>query len=436
MHPEPLPIGELPAIPWSFSPAWFIALAALLPAVAWLAFAWRRAFAQDPNSLRRSGIKELRYVLRSVGRSDSTLRPWHLHAWLRATAKAWGVRVSAPTGGQVSEAMRALTADATLVSKWRELWCAAEHGLFAANTPPPRDWLERAASAAAAVEMPQRERRFPNRIGDWLPSMTAIVVIAMASLIVPAAVQADLPEPPPSAETLQKLKDAQKPARQALQTSWNDWAAHHNVATFLMQKGDWNTAVAHATASFLLYPSSTPTRDNLRFALEQTGTADPTLRRLISGTWYQRFPALLSAAAWQHLAFGAALLLAIGLTAGVLTLYRPNSHIVIAARSTAALGAVLLLTAIVSWNAYGNLNQPTAAILTRAVNLSPAPTDLVPEAETSPVAAGTIVLTRRSFLGWQQIAVNENVSGWVRREALMPIYLTDSSHSSRKGRTS
>jgi hypothetical protein len=459
MHPEPLPIGELSATPWSFSPAWFIALALLLPAVAWLAFAWRHAFAQDPNSFRRAGLKELRRVLRNVRRSDAALRPWHLHAWLRATAKTWGVRVSAPTGGQVSQAMQMLTGDASVIAKWRELWSAAERGLFAANASPHQDWLERASSAAEAVQMPQRERRFPNRIGDWLPSTAVVVVIAMAC-IVPAAVHANLDTPAPSADTLQQLQNARKPSREALQANWSDWAAHHNLAAILMQTGEWHAAVAHSAVSFVLNPSSAPTRDNLRFALQQTDMADPNLQRLLSGMGYQRIPAWLSAAGWQRMALGAALLLAAGLVTIVSTMYLPvrpqtgslhqlplpnmgirndreaMGHVAVIARFAVALGALLLLAAIVSWNAYGPLNQPSAAILTRAVNLSPAPTDLVPEAETSPVAAGTIVLRRRSFLGWQQIAINENVSGWVRRQAVMPFYTMDSSDSSRKDRTS
>jgi hypothetical protein len=81
----------------------------------------------------------------------------------------------------------------------------------------------------------------------------------------------------------------------------------------------------------------------------------------------------------------------------------------------------LFIVASVAWNAYGPLNQPTAGILVQSVNVSPAPTDLVPEHETAPAPAGAVVLTDRSFLGWRQITVN-NASGWVRVSVVMPLY--------------
>jgi hypothetical protein len=36
--------------------------------------------------------------------------------------------------------------------------------------------------------------------------------------------------------------------------------------------------------------------------------------------------------------------------------------------------------------------------------------------------AGTIVQARRGFLTWQQVKVREDLTGWVRRDTLMPFY--------------
>jgi hypothetical protein len=421
---EPLPLGEIGATPWSFSPVGFVLIAVAAPCIAWLACAWKRAFEADPNQLRRLGIKEMRRLLTSVRKSRTSPSARHLHAWLRATAKTWDVPVSAPTAAEVSQSLHAITGDTALTSKWRDLWFATERALFAASTTPPHDWLECASSAAAAVEMPRRARRFPNRLRDWLPSVTAMVLVCGACSV-PGSAAADLPAQP--VEMSAALRNAQEPALKALGADWNDWAAHHNIAAYEAQEGDWNMAVAHATAAFLQHPSSTPIRNNLRMIIEQAGTGDPNLRRLLSGTWYERMPALLSSASWQHVALAAATLLAAALTVMVLALYMSNStsgrrYLLWAGRAGAVAGGVLLATAIGSWNAYGMLNQPTAAIVVWGANLSPVPTDLVPQEETSPIAAGTVVLTRRSFLGWQQIAINEDVSGWVRRNAVMPIY--------------
>jgi hypothetical protein len=157
----------------------------------------------------------------------------------------------------------------------------------------------------------------------------------------------------------------------------------------------------------------------------QAGTMDPVLRRLLFGAGYQRIPALLSPAGWQRVAFLSSLLIAAGLTALVIALYVSKSRapLRLIGGSGLAVGIVLFAAAGAAWNAYGDLNQPDAGILLQSVNLSPAPTELVPEQETSPAPAGSVVLTRRSFLGWRQVSVGDNnVSGWVRVNAVMPFY--------------
>jgi hypothetical protein len=109
----------------------------------------------------------------------------------------------------------------------------------------------------------------------------------------------------------------------------------------------------------------------------------------------------------------------------VFALYAPSPvrrKLSLAGRAGAAISLLLLAGATLGWNAYGTLNQPNAAILVQNANISPAPTDLVPQEETSPTAAGTVVLTRRSFLGWQHVTVNDNLSGWLRRNTVMPLY--------------
>ena len=427
---EPLPLGEIGTTPWAFSPLWFVLLAIAIPAIAWATCAWRRAFAEDPNRIRRAGVREMRRLLAGMRRSRSSPQSRHLHAWLRATARTWGVGVSAPTAAEVSTALHAITGDAAVTSKWRELWRATEQGLFAANAKPPEGWLEKASSAAASVRMPKRERPFPNRLGHWLPSITAMV--AVAASVVPGAARAELSEG--AAVSDSHLIEAQAAAQAALKSNWNDWAAHHNVAAARIQEADWNVAIAHATASFLQQPASPATRETLHAVLEQTQTADPRLRLMLSGAWYERIPALLSAAGWQRVALASSLLLAIALSTLVLALYVPSTSslaikgysirrvMLCTGRGGVALGVLLFGLAVVGWSGYGAMNRPDAAILLQNVNLSPAPTDLIPVEETSPFPAGTVVLAQRSFLGWQQVTIGENTSGWIRHNAVMPIY--------------
>jgi hypothetical protein len=473
---QSLPLGELGATPWSFSPLWFVAMAIALPALVWLGLAWRRALLACPNRVRRAGVKEMRRLLKAVQRSDAPPRPAHLHAWLRATARVWDVRTSAPCVSEVSQAAQALTGDSGVSSRWQELWQTTEHGLYAANAQPPADWVQRAANAATTVEMPKRQSVFPNRLAHWVPSVASVVLIV--TLLVPKTF-ADVPwsapptdttdaqptasepmtEPPADVSTADAVAEAAPPeplspevqqaALTALKANWNDWAAHHNLAAYLTQEGASHSAIAHATAAFVQHPSSNATRATLLAALGETQIIDEHLRRLLSGTWYERAPTLLSPAGWQRLGLVAGLIAATGFTLLVLTMYfspgsaspsqassaqvslgqislgrarLPRPALLWAGRGAAAFGVLLLVASITSWHSYGTLNQPNAAILLQDANASPVPTDLVPNEETSPLSAGAVVRTGRTFLSWREVRGSREISGWVRGNAVMPIY--------------
>ncbi|MFC4307909.1 hypothetical protein ACFPN2_02340 [Steroidobacter flavus] len=436
---QPLPLGELAATPWSLSPFWFIALAVAIPVLLWLGLAWRRALLECPNRVRRAGVKEMRRLLKSLGRTDTPPRPAHLHAWLRASARVWDIRTSAPCVSEISQAARTISGDSTVSSRWRELWQTTERGLYGPDSDPTREWLQQATNVAATVDMPKRQRFFPNRLGHWLPSFAgaALVVILIGSQAI-----ADVPWSAPPAETSSAAMEASpedppeplapdvaENAQAALDHHWTDWAAHRNLAAYQVQQGELNLAIAHATAAFVQHPTGSETRDVLLTALGETEIVDRNLSRLLSGPWYQRAPTLLSPAGWQRLALFAALVAAAGFCVMVVSLYspahRPQSSrdiVVWTSRGVAALGAIVLIASIVCWNAYGAFNQPEAAMLVQNTNVSPVPTDLVPAEETSPLSAGTVVVAGRSFLGWRQVEGEREISGWVRGNALMALY--------------
>jgi hypothetical protein len=418
-------MGDPSAAPWSFSPLWFVVMAMAIPGVVWLLLAWRRALLECPNRIRRAGVKEMRRLLRSLQRSGGTPRPAHLHAWLRAAARTWDVRTSAPSVGEVSQAARALTGDANESSRWHDLWRSTEHGLYAASAQPAQDWLERASKAAASIGMPKRLSLFPNRMAHWLPSLGVALFFAMC--LTPPPIDADVPLSAPTiaeSAATQLSPEVQQAAQAALGRNWNDWAAHRNLAAFEIQEGELNLAIAHATAAFVQHPAASTTRDALLAALGETQAVDANLRRLLSGTWYERAPTLLSPAEWQRVALVAGLIVASGLSVMVLSLYAPSGPrpLVWAGRGACAAGILLLIAAMGSWNAYGALSQPAAAILVQGANVSPVPTDLVPEEETSPLAAGAVVLSHRTFLSWREISSGPDTSGWIRSGALMPLY--------------
>lgn len=455
---EALPLGEISATPWSLSPLWFCVMALAIPAAVWLTLAWRRALLECPNRVRRAGVKEMRRLLKKLQRSHQPPQPAHLHAWLRATARVWDVRTAAPCEGEVTEAAHALTGDPTVTSRWRDLWQTTEHGLYAAEARPAQDWLERAANAAASVVTPKRERWFPNRLGHWLPSMAlALFIFALAA---PPKTDADVPWSAPTEQPAATAQPAEHPsntsenssaasaaaqespppilltredglaAQAALKANWNDWAAHRNLAVVLTQRGDLNLAIAHAMAAFVQHPAAASTRDTLLAAYGETPTVDANLRRLLSGAWYQRIPTLLSPSGWQKLTLAAAVIVAATLSAMIFAWYVPTirgfrlpTYRSWTGRGALAVGAMLVIVSVSSWNAYGAMSQSSAAILLQNANAMPTPTDLVPVEETSPLAAGAVVLAERTFLSWQQVRSDRpEVSGWIRDNTLMPLY--------------
>jgi hypothetical protein len=154
---------------------------------------------------------------------------------------------------------------------------------------------------------------------------------------------------------------------------------------------------------------------------------DPTLRRLLYGAWFQRYPALLSPASWQRLGLAAALVIAAGLCALVLSLYLAprRRELQRIGRWAVAGGLVPLAVAVLAWNAWGDLHRPSAAMLVAGISLCPVPTELVKEQETVPVNAGTVAVQQSVFLGWKQVRVVDvpNVgTGWLRAGFAMPLY--------------
>ncbi|ANO52752.1 tetratricopeptide repeat protein [Woeseia oceani] len=428
--PMLLPVGTNAVLPWSFHPAWFVLLPLLLTGAVWAGCAWKRALSEDPDRLRRAGLRELKHLLARVRRCRTGPAPVHLHAWLRAAARTWNVGDAAPTCDQLADALRACNTETGLAQQWCDLWCTTERSVFAAEQRTPSNWIDRATLAATAVRLPPRTHWYPNRISHWLPVTLVVVIFIVSvpalSLAGSAEGSTDNSEPTKATPAVNQETTAYA-AQQALTSAWNDWAAHYNIAIAAMQAGDPGNALGHATAAFVQQPGSRVVRNNLRNILLQVETADPVLHRLLSGSSVQRLPVLASPAVWQRVALLASLMLAAGLSLVVITLYRPTRRrqILLAGCGIGMTGVVILGVAVMSWKAYGSLNKPTAAIAVQSVNLSPAPTDLVPEEETIPVQPGNIVIrTGRDFLGWQQVEHGRD-QGWVRHIALLPLYASD-----------
>jgi hypothetical protein len=430
VHLSALSLGADGATPWSFSPAWFVLLVVGLPALLWVGLAWKRALEDDPHRFRRAGSRELHRLLSRIRRTGSAPEPAQLHAWCQAAARSWGVRVSTPTGTQVVRSLSELDGDTTKQLHWQELWKQTERGLYAVRAAMPPNWIEATTAAANELRIPPRKHWFPTRLRHWLPSLTtAACVCAVLTGTVHSSRAADAALRAVDAKTTAELSAAQGPAAQALRVDWNNWAAHYNVAAQQMVQGNVDYAVAHLTAAFLQHPSSFAVQNNLRWSLQQAGVMDPTLRRLLYGAWFQRYPVLMSPANWQRLGLLSALLAGAGLCALVAQLYatRPLDAVLRMGRFAAVVGIVPLVVSVMAWHTWGDLHRANAGMLVEAINLNPAPTDLVTERETIPVNAGSVTLIESAFLGWKQVrvvGVPGKLNGWSRAPYVMPLYAT------------
>jgi hypothetical protein len=445
------------ATPWDFSPIWFALLSAVLPAVLWTALAWKRALEEDPHRLRRAAVRQLRRLLARLQRGDRAPRQVDLHAWFQAAARTWGVRVSTPTESELSRSLSALDGDAVTQARWRELWKSAERRLYAADSTLSSSWIQESTAVANEVRIPRRKNWLPRRVRHWLPAVAAGVcacvlvagscnrLLAAEGDAVPAsgaalpagqqASQSREEDPKPAlaqdAKSATVLRDAQGPANKALRADWNNWTAHYDIAAQQMVQGNVDYAVAHLTAAFLQRPVSGDVQDNLRWSLQQAGSMDPILRRLLYGAWFQRYPVLLSPVSWQRLGLLASLLAGCGLCALVLAIYaiHRERELRLTGRWAVVVGIALLAVSVMSWNAWGDLHRPNVAMLVEGINLSPAPTDLVKDRETLPMTAGSLTLLDATFLGWKQVELRGlpggRVAGWVRSPYVMPLYATN-----------
>ncbi|WP_028007811.1 hypothetical protein [Solimonas flava] len=420
----PLALGRVGSAPWPFAPAWFALGALLVPAALWLVLAWKQAFETDPVRGRRRGVRELHRLLRELQRAPGTRpTPRQLHRWLLAAARAWDLRSAAPSADELAAAIRVLGGDDTLAGQWQGLWRATERGLYAADAGLADNWAERAQALGAALLVPPRTRRGPDRRVDWLPPLAVLTLAlwlgapeaARAGSAAPATASAVAAD---AAESL-AMRDA---ALVALQAQPRDWAAHENLAHFYLQQQDGDRALAHATAAFLLHSSTPQARDTLRAALALAPGADSRLQRLFLGNALERLPAALAPGGWQRAALLASLLFAAAAAVPIVGRYRgwPRRYRY-AGIGAAGVALLALAASIGAWQAYGELRLGNAGLLLQRVNLSPTPTDLVPQDETTPAAGGSVVLGLRAFLGWRQVAAGSQV-GWVRAGAVMPLY--------------
>ena len=83
---------------------------------------------------------------------------------------------------------------------------------------------------------------------------------------------------------------------------------------------------------------------------------------------------------------------------------------------------LLAVASVLGWQTYAAAADPAAVVVWRAGTLRSIPTEADTAQKTTALAAGSIALVGKTFLGWTQLTFDNGQTGWVRREELVPLW--------------
>ncbi|GAB5559938.1 MAG: hypothetical protein SynsKO_15850 [Synoicihabitans sp.] len=379
-----------------------VGIAALFP-VLWFALSLARARRLDPGRTARIARQRLSSAIQTVESSSGEALTTALRQWRGETARLWQFDHAAPT-----ETLFRANED------WAKLWQEADRVLYAEDADLPNDWTDRARQALAAKKAP----RFPILSAfsprHLFPVIAVLLILTSATDGIAAGAQSYREGDFEAAEAFW---------RDAIVAEPTDWIAHHNLALALAQQNRWDEAGAQAAVAFVQNPRHPSTRWHLNYTLDRSGYTPPVIGKFLTPDWSAKIARNASPAEWQLLLLGGVLLL---LIVGVLVLIGAYLRLIPGGRIFCSLGAilavVLMASSTFSIQYWGTTADADAALTWQAGELRSIPTDLDSAQQTTPLAAGSLCVIERAFLGWRQISFPNGQTGWVRKEALIPLW--------------
>ena len=404
-------------------------VAALLCFWVWLAY--RSARLTDPVRPRREARDRLAATLDRLATAGAADRANLLRAWQRDTAALWQIAHAAPSahafaalaGGASSAGaanQRSVGSPPTTDSTWAALWAESERALYSAEGTLPADWTTRAQAALAAIRLPGFKVRRLFLPQNLMPFAAALALVTIVTVSVVEAAELDAL----SAYRKSDFPAAEKSWRTAIAKTPTNWIARHNLSLALAQQDRASEAAAQAVAAFVQQPADPAVRWHFALAAEKAGAIPAPLGEFLKPGPRQSFARFTSAANWQLVMIGAAWITAATIGWLLFCAYeRRHSRGRVRIAVGLVVGGLLVgSSAFAGVRAYGLAAQAEAVIAARSTALRSIPTEADTAQKTTPLAAGSLALSQRTFLGWTQLAFENGQTGWVRKDDIVPLW--------------
>jgi hypothetical protein len=402
-----VPLTNRALVTWLLSP-----LAGLM--VLWIGLAWRRAARTDPLNPQREAHARLVALLaqmRGSGGGEERLSE-QLLQWQHDAARLWQVRHAAPSATALQQF------DSSGADQWVMLWREADRAIYGARAALPLDWIARAEAAVSSKRVPGFK---PTRL--FLPrNLLPFAAVVAVLLAVPTGHLGAATDPIVTYRS-GDFETAEKAWREAVARHPTDWIARHNLALALAQQDRNGEAVSEAAAAFVQHPNDSSVKWHLELIANKAGFAPGTLLPFLKEGPIASVGTLAGPAVWQRWLIVAAFVVAAALAWMMFNAYGAQSSrqylIAGAVCGLAFLGGAMAIFGVVS---YGETIDTRAAVAWHSGTLRSIPTEADTTQKTTPLAAGTVAIVDRTFLGWDRLVFANGQTGWVRQEDVVLLW--------------
>jgi hypothetical protein len=405
----PVPLTTRALVTWLLSP-----LAGLL--VLWFALAWRRAARTDPLNPQREAYARLVDLLArmrssSGGGGDARVSE-QLLQWQHDAALLWQVRHAAPSAAALQQF------GSSGADQWVALWREADRAIYGARAALPLDWIARAEAALSSKRVPGFK---PTRL--FLPRNLLPFAAVLAVLLSAPTEHLRAATDPIVTYRSGDFAEAEKAWRDVVAQHPTDWIARHNLALALAQQDRNGEAVAEAAAAFVQHPNAPSVKWHLELTANKAGFAPGALLPFLKEGPVASIATMAGPAGWQRWLIAAAFVVAAALAWIMINAYGTQSSrqywIAGAVGGLAFIGGAIAIFGIVS---YGDTIDTRAAVAWHSGTLRSIPTEADTTQKTTPLAAGSVAIVDRTFLGWDRLVFANGQTGWVRQEDIVLLW--------------